>query len=30
MSWVGVVMLVMLGHFGWALFLAILILLVEQ
>lgn len=26
MAWIGALMLLMLGHFGWAVFLAILIL----
>lgn len=26
MAWIGALMLLMLGHLGWALFLAILIL----
>ena len=30
MAWIGVLMLLMLGHLGWALFLAFLILMFED
>ena len=29
MAWIGVLMLLMLGHLGWSLFLALLILMFE-
>jgi len=29
MAWLGVILLVILGHLGWALFLAMLIIFLE-